>query len=180
MNIDRPALLFALLLACAALGWWLKSTDMPAPEVITAAPQRTQADGSVVAERRPQAKPQKLPHKLPRGSTEERRVAVTVQPTRDDCPPVRVDLSLVREGDGRRVVASSPDGQVVSAIDVPIEAAFIPPPPRPWAAGISYDPVNRRSGAWVERDLARLRLGVDVQQGDTGELRFVARAGWRW
>ena len=37
-------------------------------------------------------------------------------------PPVTVDLSLVREKDGsKRVVASSPDGAIVSGLDIPIE-----------------------------------------------------------
>lgn len=42
------------------------------------------------------------------------------------CPPVRVDLSLVRMKDKtRRVLASSPDGSVVGGIDVPIESAAL-------------------------------------------------------
>lgn len=39
------------------------------------------------------------------------------------CPPVRVDLSLVRMPDkSQRVLASSPDGQVVGGIDVPVSS----------------------------------------------------------
>lgn len=173
-------LMLALCVTCAALGYWLKSTDMPRAEVVTAAPAVRQSDGSLVAERAPSAKPGKPPHQLPKGAKEERRVAVVVKPKQPDCDPVRIDLSLIREGDGRRVVASSPDGTVVSALDVPILAGLVPPPARPWAAGGSYNPITKRAGVWVERDLARLRLGADVMQGETGDLTAMVRVGWRW
>lgn len=173
-------LMLALALLCAGFGYWLKSTDMPRAEVVSAAPAVRQKDGSVVAERAPAAKPGKPPHKLPKGAKEERRVAVVVKPKQPDCGPVRIDLSLIREGDGRRVVASSPDGVVVSALDVPILAGLVPPPARPWAGGASYNPITRRAGAWVERDLARLRVGADVMQGERGDLTAMVRVGWRW
>lgn len=173
-------LMLALCLLSAGLGYWLKSTDMPRVEVVTAAPAVQQRDGSVVAERAPAAKLGKPPHLLPKGAKEERRVAVVVKPKEPDCDPVRIDLSLVRAGDGRRVVASSPDGTVISALDMPIIAGLVPAPARPWAAGGSYNPITRRAGVWVERDLARLRLGADVMQGETGELTAMVRVGWRW
>ena len=40
--------------------------------------------------------------------------------------------------------------------------------------------MGQRAGVWVERDLARLRVGADVMQGETGELRALVRVGWRW
>ena len=172
-------------------GYWLRGTDQPVAERTTPAAQVQQSDGSVVAERaappvdkpklpglRP--KPKKPPHALPAGSTEERRIELVVQPTRENCPPVQVDLSLVRDGEGRRVVASSPDGRVMQALDMPIEAALMPAPVRPWAAGASYDPVSQRAGLWIERDFARLRVGADVQQEEQGGIRAMARVGWRW
>lgn len=151
------ALVAGGLVAGLLCGWWLRSPvrlhEPPAPSV-------RQADGSLVVERvDPATQPQKPPHALPKGSVEERRVSVVVQPRRGvvskmetggsseaarlvasnrsdllsqpgkmvdscDCPPVQVDLSLVRMPDKtRRVVASSPDGQVVSGIDVPVELA---------------------------------------------------------
>lgn len=36
------------------------------------------------------------------------------------CPDVTVDLSLIRDKSGRRVVASSPDGEVLGGLDVPL------------------------------------------------------------
>jgi hypothetical protein len=108
-------------------------TSAPKVENIAPAAEQSQPDGSVVAERQPVAgKPPAAPHVLPKGSTEERRAKVTVRPKAGielprsvlkslpsdclkavesaQCPDVTVDLSLVRQGDGRRVVASSPDG----------------------------------------------------------------------
>lgn len=181
MSRQAVALMAALGVG-GVLGYWLKSTDVPRPEVIAPAPAVRQADGSLVAERRPAtpSEAKKPPHQIPKGAREERRIAVTVQPTRPDCPPVRVDLSLVREGEGRRVVASSPDGQVVQALDLPVERALIPPPARPWAMGASYNPLTERAGIWVERDLAWLRIGADLIQDERGQVAAMVRVGWRF
>ena len=49
-----------------------------------------------------------------------------------DCPEpeaITIDLSLVRDKTGRRVVASSPDGQVVGGLDIPILDPLPAPPP---------------------------------------------------
>jgi hypothetical protein len=80
------------------------------------------------------------------------------------CPPVRVDLSLVRMPDqSRRVVASSPDGVVVGGVDIPVDAA-VPQRVLKWAAGPSWNPADRTFGAWIERDAGFLRLGADLHQ----------------
>jgi hypothetical protein len=57
------------------------------------------------------------------------------------CPPVRVDLSLIRLKDkSQRVLASSPDGQVVGGIDVPIAPLQLPRVARWTAEGLAgYD-----------------------------------------
>lgn len=172
--------LLAVAVACAALGFWLRGTDAPVPEDVSAMPEMRQADGSVIAARLPDAKPPPAPHKIPRGAKEVRRVAVKVQPKQPDCDPVGVTLSLVQQDGGQRVIASTDNGQILSALDTPIVPQLMPPPRRPWAAGLSYDPINRRGGVWVERDIARLRVGADVQQAETGELRALVRVGWRW
>jgi hypothetical protein len=79
------------------------------------------------------------------------------------CPPVRVDLSLVRMKDQtRRVIASSPDGAVVGGVDIPVENAT-PQKVLKWAAGPVY--TNQRTwGAFIDRDLGPLRLGVSGYQ----------------
>lgn len=179
----------ALMAAGVGLGhWWLK----PAPVVETAKPAETQADGSTVAERAPDAKA-KPKHKTPKGAKVERTGSVTVTPptppeiaacTAVKCPPVTIDTSLVRLPDGsKRVVVSSPDGQINRAIDIPVETAAPAPEPPKWAAGLSIDPVHQTPGLWVERDIWRVRLGAEINQtrqkvgGPTGnEVRV--RLGW--
>ena len=80
------------------------------------------------------------------------------------CPPVRVDLSLIRLADQtRRVIASSPDGTVVGGIDMPVTVAQ-EPRRLVWAAGGSWNPKDKTWGAWVDRDVAFLRVGAEVFQ----------------
>lgn len=159
--------------------WWLTRTPPPVPEVITAAPQVVQADQSVIAQRAPDAHPPPAPHMLPKGSVEVRRVQGTVAPSpaaaASGCPPVRFDLSIVRIDGGQRAIVSSPDGTVMDAKDIPIEAAMLPPQPKLWAAGLSYS-TQREVGVWLERDVGRLRVGVEVAKG-IGAPRAEVRLG---
>lgn len=164
------------LVAFALVAFW---PAQPIHEDITPAPMVRQADQSVIAERAPDAQPPAPVHIIPKGYHEVRRDSVTVAPSAaaaaSGCPPVHVDLSLVRKGAEQRVIASSPDGQVVSAIDVPIEAAIVPPPPKPWAAGLAYG-TDHSVGVWLERDIGRLRVGAEVAKG-AGRPRAEIRVG---
>lgn len=161
-----------LVLALLAFAFWPAKSI---PEVVTAAPQVVQPDHSVVVERAPDAHPSAPPHMLPKGAVEERRESIIAAPAAG-ASSVQIDLSLVRMPDnGRRVIASSPDGTVVSALDIPIESGLVPPPPRPWAAGLSYG-TDRAVGVWLERDLGRLRLGAEVAKG-AGHPRAELRVG---
>lgn len=182
-------LIAAVLVSIGAFAGWYFSR--PAPVVEKPAPEVKQDDGSVIVERAPDAKA-KPKHKVPNGVKVERTASVTVQgeglkmPGGEvkPCPPVTVDLSLVREQDGgKRVIASSPDGQIVRAIDIPIETAAPPEEPKKWAAGLSWSPTHQTAGVWLERDVSRFRVGVEINQtrqqafGPTGaEARI--RVGW--
>lgn len=161
-------------------GYWLRGTDAPVREDVSYKPEVRQTDGSVVAARVPDATPPKAPHIIPKGAKEVRRIKVAVQPTQPDCEPVAVSLSLVEQDGGQRVIASTDNGLILSAIDTPIVPALMAPPQRLWAGGASYNPITRRAGVWVERDIARLRVGADVMQGETGDLTAMVRVGWRW
>lgn len=170
MKTWQGALAAALLVAVGAVvGWYF---SRPQAVVETPAAEVKQADGSTVIERRPDSKA-KPRHATPKGAKVERVIKIEaigkgitlpsgeVKP----CPPVTVDLSLVREQDGgKRVVASSPDGRIVQALDIPVETAAPPPEPKRWAAGLSADPVNRLPGVWVERDIGRVRLGAELNR----------------
>ena len=97
------------------------------------------------------------------------------------CPPVRVDLTLVRMPDqSRRVVASSPDGDVVGGVDIPVENAVTPRVFK-WAAGGVYGRTSsggRSVGAFLHRDAAFLRLGAEVTRDTPASLpaQWTARA----
>jgi hypothetical protein len=170
-------ILALLLIIAGCILWGLSRQPAPLLENVTAAPQVMQTDGSMLAARAPDAHPPKPRHMLPKGSIEERREQIVVAPA-PGASSVEIDLSLVRNGDQRRVVASSPDGQVLSAVDIPIEPALIPPPPKPWAAGLSYG-TNRSMGVWVERDIGRLRVGAEVAKGNDRP-RAELRVGMIW
>jgi len=169
-------------------GWFLWGAVTPEPAPIYA-PEIVQRDGSKVLEVKPTTKPSKPPHVLPKGAKEERRVTVVVQPPKApifhdpgipagsdigkpdscDCPPVTVNLSLIRLADNsRRVQASSPDGTIVAGVDVPIEPQK-PVKAHPWAIGgvYTYDGANR-FGAFVDRDLGPFRVGGELFQSTSG------------
>jgi hypothetical protein len=160
----------ACLIGAAAFGWWL---GQPEPVVETAAPEQRQEDGSVVLERKPDAKARPK-QRIPPKAKLERVAQVTVQAAAvpvsgEPCPPVSLDLSLVREDDGgRRLLASSPDGTIVGGVDVPVETAAPPPKPLRWAAGMSWSPANETAGLWIERDVplfsTAARVGIDLNQ----------------
>lgn len=164
------------------------------PKVIqeSAKPAEVQKDGSVVVERTvttPTAKPKQ---QVPKGAKVERIGSVTAQGVTPDeikactnvpCPPVTIDTSLVRMPDGsKRVIVSSADGTILKGVDIPVETQEMPEP-KLWAAGISMNPQNQTFGVWVERDIFRARVGVELNQTranlvtPTGaEIRL--RAGW--
>lgn len=149
------------------------------------APSQKLPGGGLVLERRPDPAV-KPAQPVPAGAKVERVVQVTVQPRPLPpipsptaapailtsgapgpliCPPVRVDLTLVRLKDQtRRVLASSPDGEIVGGLDVPVESSQAPKELR-WAAGAIYGATSaggRTTGAFLHRDAGPLRLGVEV------------------
>lgn len=136
-------LLTALIVApCTAVICYFAWRDVAPATTETFAPGYRQNDerGSRVADRVPtaQANLPPAPHAIPKGAPEVRRLTVTVEPRPvhpvepvlpdanglcpvSSCPAVTVDLSLVREREGvYRAIASSPDGEVLRAIDFPI------------------------------------------------------------
>jgi hypothetical protein len=189
VNDAQKGLVACVLIFGAGLGtgWMLWRPKTPKPEIY-AQPMRQQ-DGSLVLERKPDAHA-KPPHQIPHGAMVEDVVHVVVQPhaspvlsppsasgasgeeqkapdstpARPPCPPVHVDLTLVRMPDqSRRVVASSPDGVVIGGVDIPVETA-VPQRVMKWAVGPSWNPADRTFGAWIERDAGFLRIGADLYQ----------------
>ncbi len=134
----------------------------PTAVVESAAPAARQADGSLIAERKPDAT-LKPSHTIPQRAKVTRDIRVTVQPSgRPDCPVCTVDLSLVAlPDDTHRIVASSPTGQVLNALDVPRVPSIVGREKR-WAAGAMY---NGRWGGLVLRDIGLLSLGGAITTG---------------
>jgi hypothetical protein len=172
------ALLAIMLIAAggACLAVWL--TQKPIPEDASPAPMVRQADESVIAERAPDAHPLPPRHIIPKGAIEERREEIIVAPA-SPASSVEVDLSLVRQGNERRVIASSPDGTILKAVDIPIEPALIPPPALPWAAGLSYD-TRHAVGVWLDRDVGRLVVGGSLARLPDGKAEAQIRVGVRF
>ncbi len=160
------------------LGWNLWKPGPLRPE--TYALEIRQKDGSLILERRPQPLREAirtvLAPSLPQGAVLERLVSATVRPWPTTlpeipaatpgaivCPPVKVNLALVRMPDQtRRVIASSPDGEVVGGMDIPIEPASVVRDLRN-AVGMSFHG-QRTYGLWAERDYGPIRIGADVAQ----------------
>jgi hypothetical protein len=185
-------LVVAVLVATGAgVNWWIMH---PVQVVEVAAPAVQQKDGSIIAEKKPNAKA-KPKQTIPKGAKVERLGEITVQgPTPEanlkmpgalPCPPVTIDTTLIRNVDGsKRLIVSSPDGRVDRAVDIPVETAAPLPEPKKWAAGLSYSLTKQTSGVWLERDLfGRVRMGAEINQtrqeftGATGvEARL--RLGW--
>lgn len=169
-ELNRRVELLAIMLALAAGMWlWASWGDIareieegPAPAVI-------QSDASLVLARAPEsavpAASRPIASATPRGAKVERRARIVVRP-KTLGSDVRTDIAVVRNTDGtRRIVASSPDGNVVGGIDIPMER-FKMPPDRRWAAGLSLDTERNRPGIWVERDIGRVRLGVELMRSE--------------
>lgn len=178
--------LFMLCLGAMIYHEWTKPPAKVGHESF--AQQERLADGSVKAAKVPM--PEKVvppaPHIIPKGSKEERRISVTVKPAdpkRDHppfkpepdgqcrvpdtyvCPPVTVDLSIVRNDKGRDVIASSPDGTVLTAINIPIEE-----PRRDFRNSIDaiYGGQDRYSVTYLRETTV---LGIPVGAG-AGVMRF--------
>ena len=97
--------------------------------------------------------------------------------------PVTLKLDLDRMKDGsERVVASSEDGTIVKAIDIPV--APLPPDPPANAAGLSVGTPFQHGlaeGVWYERRCGRLVLGVEFDHVTTARVNTnsaMVRVGW--
>lgn len=189
------ALAITLAIGVAAgmtFGWHLWRPKKSVNETTAAA--IVQNDGSVMLAKQPDASA-KPAQSIPQGAVVERVVYVTVQPKPSPgqsgaalppipgsgatalqqtpsvgqlCPPVRVDLTLVRMTDGRRrVLASSPDGTVIpgASMDVPVEDAKPAPRELKWAAGAVVGQTStgdKSIGAIMTRDVSFLRFGAEI------------------
>lgn len=181
LNITRYALLLAAgFVLGALLTWW---QFRPLTVIETAAPAVRQVDGSLVAERAPGVIP--VAAAVPTGTKPLRtaEIRVKAKPVAGSgagcsCDPVTVNTTLVRESGGQRLVVSSPDGEVVSAVDSPLEPLQIQRQTL-WAVGATYG-TGARSGMFLDRDVGPFRVGAEVDQAGGGDWQARVRLGWRF
>lgn len=166
--------LLAVFILGMTTGWQLSQPEPAQPE--TYATASMQADGSTILERQPDAtaKPAHMipagakVTRLVQVTVKPKHVAKTdhaapvtpqlptdpIQPAIKpeefladaDCPPVTVDLSLVRDGaGGSRVIASSPNGDILAGVDTPVETPPTQRQPR-WAVSYIRTHDNKQGG----------------------------------
>ena len=159
-------------------------------------------DAAVTLARAPdaKAKPAQPKQDLPKGATVERieKIVVTPKPTPEPaptpalpgattplppspCPPVHLDLTVVKLPDGtQRVIASSPDGQVDAnaSVDIPVAGAAPPPGRANWGLGGVYgvgeNGMTSRGALAMRRVLGPLWGQVEV----TKDTYDTMHSGW--
>lgn len=186
-----------------ATGWYFYGPKADQAEQY-AAPVR-QKDGSMVLEKKPGASAEAdaaaAKPEIQKGGKIERTVVVTVKPRAkpqppaepvqpnpdgtcpaaqaQECPPVTVRLDIVKvRDDVRRVVASSPDGDIVGGIDVPPAEPTMRKVPA-WAAGASITQ-DKRWGVFLDRDVGPFRVGAEAGKAEAGGAEFRLKVGLRF
>lgn len=161
------------LCAGTSAGWMLWKPKTLKAE--TYAPPSRQPDGSLVLERKPNPKA-KPAHVIPAGAVVERVASVTVRPLAAMPGPVVVDFTLIRMPDlSHRVIASSPDGEVITGVDIPIAQA-VETKRLLWAAGGVYGATSnggKAVGAFLDRDFGFVRVGAEITRNT-----YLTQSGW--
>lgn len=157
----------------AGLFLGLRFHGAPVQVIEASAPAVRQSDGSLILERRPDASAV-APMQIPKSAKLERLAKVTVKPrplasaaSAVDCVPVSLDLALVKmPDDSRRMIASSPDGEVVAGFDIPVLPTISVAQPK-WAVGADWPIGTRQVRPRLEYDAGqRIRVGGSVwEQG---------------
>lgn len=97
-----------------------------------------------------------------------------------ECAPVHIDAGIVDLPDGSHRVVIKSNGELSNAIDIP---GFLPPVvgDLKWAAGALYDVSGHSYGVFVDRDIRRLRIGVDMMKlSPDNTFKVIARIGGRF
>lgn len=81
-----------------------------------------------------------------------------------ECPPVTVRLDLVETPDGTRVNASSPDGEIITGLDVPRVPITLRKEFK-WSVGVVVTS-DKEYGGYMDRDLGILRVGAEAVPGE--------------
>ena len=176
-KIGAWVLAAGLIFAAGIAAGWKIFRPKPVATVEVAMPAARQADGSLILERAPDAKAVPA-QQIPKGAKVERIERIQVRassvpaaataPTNGSGQPAAaltpaphdttVDLTLLRmPDDTQRVVASSPDGAIISGMDIPVSSA--PTEPKSTAIG-GYDLVNKAYLAGYLHKLGPFQIGI--------------------
>lgn len=175
----------ACILVGVLISWWLWHPKVTSTE--TAAPAIALQGGAEVIKRDPLAvTPAALTtatKQLGKGKL-VRTISLDVAPNRTTdmpCAPVHVDLGIVKMPDeSQRIITSSASGTITNAVDHPVMSLPIQRDLK-WSAGVAYDVLNRKYGAFIDRDVGPFRFGVDViRTADDRSFNAVARIGIRF
>lgn len=164
-------------------GWWLwkpHHAPVEAPAVAVQLPK----SGAVAIERKPSASvPPKIAaaaNELNRKAKLTRAATITVQPAQADCDPVELELGIVKlPDDTQRVILRSDNATITGGVDIPLATEQVVKELK-WAAGASYDPVERTYGVFLDRDLGLLRLSAEVRQSHERGATALVRMGIRF
>lgn len=198
------------LLLTFALGWASSAHyNRPRPVATKAQPQQRQADGSLIAARRPAPLPST--QIIPPGDHPTARFQATLAPTRPvaklspgatlaataDAPVTAVSRGLIEQClallqcpaqtvDG--TLATTRKGQLDLVLSSPqgqVQSAVLSPLLPPLVAPAHPWAAglifagDAHYGVFLDRDLGLLRLGVEAEQGRGGNI-LQARLGWRF
>lgn len=155
-----------------AMGWKLYHTE----QVIETpkAEQRLEDLNVVVLQRLPENIAPSISPEIKKaakkvGGKLERAATVTVQPKVSEsspdnckCDPVTVDIGLVDQGDGKRIVTHTDNGIIIGGTDVPLEPYTVSKETK-WEVGLVMPVENYEgTGGYVSRKLGPFSVGVQV------------------
>lgn len=157
-----------------AIGWKLYK---PTQIIEAAAPEQVLEDLNVVVLQRLPENIAPLPPPVLKkaakkiGGKLERTAHIVIQPEPTpesppdcQCKEVKVDIGIVDQGDGRRIIAYAEDGTILSSRDVPLEP-YVAEKPLKWEVGAVVPVENPEGvGPYVSRKIGPFSLGVQATQ----------------
>lgn len=157
-----------------SIGWKLyKPTEI----IETAAPEQVLEDLNVVVlQRLPENIAPSPPKELKKaarkiGGKLERTATVIIQPkvaegspAECECEEVKVDIGLVDQGDGKRIITHTEDGTILGGSDTPLEP-YTAQKELKWEVGAVVPLENPEGvGAYASRKIGPFSLGIQAMQ----------------
>jgi hypothetical protein len=175
LRIAAVAGLIGLVLGTAlglGIGWKLYHHEQI---IETAKPEQRLEDlNAVVLQRLPENVAQPISPEIKKaakkvGGKLERAATVTVRPKPSEgapagcsCDDVTVDIGVVDQGDGKRIVTHTDDGTIIGGTDVPLEPYTVAKETK-WEVGLVVPVENYEgTGGYVSRKVGPFSVGLQV------------------